>query len=65
MICNYFGNQKRYFVRGVKLACLFSGIGSEHTNQIFIYVSKNIVILFAIHWNIFYQINQIADRFGP
>ena len=51
-------------MRRVELPRFFARIGRKIADQIFIDEAENIIILSAIHGNVFYQINQIADGFG-
>ncbi len=61
MVRYNFGHQQRYFVGRIKLARLFSGIGGEHADQIFIYKTQHIIALLAIHRDIFDQLNQLTN----
>ena len=64
MVCDDFRHKQRYFVWRVELAGFFTGICRKHTDKIFIDKAKNIVILLAVHRNIFNQMNKVTDSLG-
>ena len=55
-----FRHQKRHLMRCIKFSRLLSCIFCKVGNQVFIDKSQNIIVLFSIHRNFIYKLNQIA-----
>ena len=62
MVGNDLGHEHRDLVRGVKLARLFSRIGSKHADEVLINKAQHVVALPAIHRDVFDELNQL--RYG-
>ncbi len=51
-------------MRSIKLSGLFSGVSGEITDQVFVYETKHIIVLLAVHRDVFNQVDEVADGFG-
>ena len=51
-------------MRGVKLTSFFACIGGKVADQVFVNETQNVVILPAIHRDIFNESEESPDRFG-
>ena len=55
------GHEQRNLVWRVELASLLPGVRGKHADQILVDESQDVVALFAVHRNDFYQLDQVAD----
>ena len=63
MMSNYFTHKQRYFVRSVEFSCFLAGVCRKIGDKIFIDETKHIIVLLAVHRNIFYKVKQVAYSF--
>ena len=55
-------HEHRHFVRCVELPCLFARVGSEHADEVLVDEPQHVVVLLAIHGDVFDELDEIADR---
>ena len=61
VIGNNFSHQLGHFVRRIEFTGFLTGIGGKVTDEILINKAENIVVLLAVHGDIFNQLNKFTD----
>ena len=65
MVRHDFRHEQRNFVRRVELAGLLACVCCKVADQIFVDKAENIIILLAVHGNVFDEIDQVANGLCP